>query len=72
MNWQEHIEKRRAERRAEHERQTALGRHFTARCNCYAGHYSNSGRCTNRGPMSEGFYGDDPAPVCPECAKGCR
>jgi len=72
MTHAEQIEARRAEQRAEHARQIAAGRHFTARCNCYAGHYTNSGRCDNRGPTSRGFYGDDPAPVCPGCAKDCR
>jgi hypothetical protein len=67
-----YAEKRQAARRAEHEKQTAAGRHYTARCNCYAGHASNSGRCTDRGPTSDGFYGDDPAPVCNSCTHQCR
>lgn len=58
-------ERRLRERR---EREAAAGRtRWVARCGCYAGHGSTSGRCHARD-----FYVEDDAPShCPSCRDFC-
>ena len=49
---------------------------WSARCDCYNKHNSNSGRCTNRGHNSDGITDKDRKPgeaaICEECKKECR